>query len=358
MSWQLNARQLALVLIGVVSAGCYSTGAKAIRAGRGNYNVAIQQTNAQQLLLNLVRLRYRDTPAFLVVSSVSTSFTVAVDAGGAIADVGELGVVGLSGGLAFAEKPSITYLPLQGEQFVQLLMSPMELRVPHLLYHSGWRIDRILRVCLQNLGKLPNAPSAASPTPSLAPEYEQFTRVAKLLRDLQVEGQLQLIAQMSADGDTVEAIVLQIDSRADVQELMQLLELPPDSTEITLTTETMPGTGTIAVVTRSVMSTMFFLSVGVEPPARDERAGRVTVTRYPNGDRFDWRNVTGDLLIIKSSDSKPEKAYTGLSYRGSWFYIDDNHLDSKSTFTLLAQLMALQAGDIKLTGPVLTLPVR
>ena len=106
------------------------------------------------------------------------------------------------------------------------------------------------------------------------------------------------------------------------------------------------------------MGTMFFLSVGVVPPPRDEREGRVTVTLDSNGDRFDWTKVTGDLLIIKSSDSKPEKAYTGLSYRGSWFYIDDNHLESKSTFTLLAQLMALQAGDIKLTGPVLTLPVR
>ena len=358
MSWRLNARQLALVLIGVVSAGCYSTGAKAIRAGRGNYNVAIQQTNAQQLLLNLVRLRYRDTPAFLVVSSVSTSFTVAVDAGGAIADVGELGVVGLSGGLAFAEKPSITYLPLQGEQFVQLLMSPMELRVPFLLYHSGWRIDRILRVCLQNLGRLPNAPSAASPTPSLAPEYKKFAKAVRLLRDLQVKGQLQLIGQMSVDEESVEAIVLQIDPQADVQDLMTLLELPPDTTSITLTTEARPGPGTIDVVTRSVMGTMFFLSVGVVPPSRDEREGWVTVTLDSNGDRFDWTKVTGDLLIIKSSDSKPEKAYTGLSYRGSWFYIDDNHLESKSTFTLLAQLMALQAGDIKLTGPVLTLPVR
>ena len=173
-----------------------------------------------------------------------------------------------------------------------------------------------------------------------------------------MKGQLQLIGQMGADETTVKAIVLQIDSQADVQELTKLLELPHDTRKITLTTEAMPGSGTIPVVTRSVMSTMFFLSVGVEPPPRDERAGRVTVTRYPNGDRFDWTDVTGDLLRIHSSDSRPEKAYTGLSYRGSWFYIDDNDLESKSTFTLLEQLLALQAGQLTLTGPVLTLPVR
>ena len=98
-----------------------------------------------------------------------------------------------------------------------------------LLYHSGWRIDRILRVCLQNLGRLPNAPSAASPTPSLAPEYKKFAKAVRLLRDLQVKGQLQLIGQMSVDEESVEAIVLQIDPQADVQDLMTLLELPPDT---------------------------------------------------------------------------------------------------------------------------------
>jgi hypothetical protein len=35
-------------------------------------NSAFQQTNDEQLLLNLVRLRYRDTPAFLEVSSISS----------------------------------------------------------------------------------------------------------------------------------------------------------------------------------------------------------------------------------------------------------------------------------------------
>jgi hypothetical protein len=44
-------------------------------------------------------------------------------------------------------------------------------------------------------------------------------------------------------------------------------------------------------------------------------------------------------------------------YRGSWFYIDDSDLDSKSTFTLLGQLTNLQAGDLPSTAPLLTLPV-
>ena len=103
---------------------------------------------------------------------------------------------------------------------------------------------------------------------------------------------------------------------------------------------------------------MFFLSLGVEPPTRDEEAGRVTVTRDEEGCWMDWSAVTGGLLRIHSSDAAPKNAYTGIAYRGSWFYIDDSDLESKSTFLLLTQLAALQAGDDELEMPMLTLPVR
>jgi hypothetical protein len=44
-------------------------------------------------------------------------------------------------------------------------------------------------------------------------------------------------------------------------------------------------------------------------------------------------------------------------HRGHWFYIADDDETSKSTFTLLNQLFALQSGDVEETKPVLTLPV-
>jgi hypothetical protein len=85
--------------------------------------------------------------------------------------------------------------------------------------------------------------------------------------------------------------------------------------------------------------------------------GRVTRTIYPNGDPFDWTCMTGDLLRIASSAQPLEHAAVQVRYRGTWFYIDDTHLDSKSTFSLLAQLFSLQAGEVKGDGPVLTLPL-
>ena len=105
------------------------------------------------------------------------------------------------------------------------------------------------------------------------------------------------------------------------------------------------------------MGSLFYVSQSVEVPPDDERAKRVTISRDAEGNRFDWREVTGGLVHIHSSKKKPQDAYLAVHYRGSWFYIEDSDLTSKSTFSLLMQLFALQAGEIKSTGPILTLPV-
>jgi hypothetical protein len=55
-------------------AACAYFGPQALENNRNPYNIAIQSTNDEQLLLNLVRLKYRDTPFFLQVSSVATQF--------------------------------------------------------------------------------------------------------------------------------------------------------------------------------------------------------------------------------------------------------------------------------------------
>ena len=83
----------------------------------------------------------------------------------------------------------------------------------------------------------------------------------------------------------------------------------------------------------------------------------MTVSRDEVGQPFDWGNVVGDLLTIKSQEAFPGNASVAVQYRDSWFYIDDSDMESKYTFMLLGTLTALQAGKIERAGPLLTLPV-
>lgn len=113
----------------------------------------------------------------------------------------------------------------------------------------------------------------------------------------------------------------------------------------------------LMVEPRSLLGILFFLSQAVEVPREDIRKGKVTVTRDEAGDPFDWKEVTGKLIRILSQSSQPLLAAVVVNYRGSWFYIDDSDLKSKSTFSLLVQLFALQAGERERIMPILTLPV-
>jgi hypothetical protein len=339
---------------------CQFTGPTTIRVGRGIYNAAVQQTNNEQLLLNIVRLRYRDNPFFLEVASVSTNFTFEA-AADASADLpsSAADTFGVGAGVGIAEEPTVTYTPLQGEQFVKQLLSPIDPALLLLLDHSGWSIERILRVCVQRLGGLPNAPSASGPTPEREPEYRSFLRLADLLRELELDGVLEL--GQSADPER-PGLVLQIEPKAlgrpEVREIEQILGRPLADGRLRL----VPGRSTnepdaAAVETRSLMAALFYVSQGVAAPLEHEEAGWVNVTQRADGERFDWTQVTGGLLQVESQRLRPRNAFVKTPYNGRWFYIDKADLDSKSTFLLLNQLFALQGGSVPGMTPVLTLPV-
>ena len=140
--------------------------------------------------------------------------------------------------------------------------------------------------------------------------------------------------------------------------LSELLELNPtlDRFELTFNKVT-DNDATINFQTRSFMGVMYFLAQSVKVPSADVDAGRVMVTKKPNGEAFDWNEVTRELMHITSSESEPESAAVAINYRGSWFYIDDADLPSKSTFALLGQLYALQSDADGKGTPILTLPI-
>ena len=348
------------VLLLCIFAGCNQTGPRMVATGRPRYNQAVQRTDAEQMLLNVVRLKYRDTPFFLQVASISANFEFegSADASVNLPNNGSA-IWDLAVGGRVLESPTVTYTPLQGEQFVRQLMSPIDLDTVLLLYHSGWSIDRIFRVCVQELNGVPNAPTAAGPTPDNAPTYETFQEATRLLRSLQRRGDLELGSADDEQGGLNLRLKPEALKSLEWQRLAAILSLPSErnSFHITMGVGRVREEGEIRLITRSLVSALFYLSHGVAVPPEDEAAGRVTLTRQASGEPFDWHKLTGDLLRVQVSREPPDNFAVRTRYRNTWFYIDDSDLPSKSTFTMLGQLFQLQGGDVPTTAPLLTLPV-
>ena len=343
-------------------AGCFLHGPKVLVDVSQGYNLALQDTVDKQMLLNMVRLKYQDTPYFLEVTSVSTQYSI--DAGalasGSLTD-NIAKNLGLTANLSYSEKPTITFVPLYGQRFVSRLLSPLSIDVLMLLYNAGWSAERLFRVCVQRINGLENAASASGPTPSYVPAFEDFVQMTKLLRKLQLEGRVHLIFDIHDNGSKATPMLIIEDdavNNPDVNELYRMLKLKPGSTKCPLTTDLQHSrSDVLRIEMRSLNGILYYLSSGVQVPTSHIARGKVTITRYEDGRVFDWNDLMEDLLNVYVSRLKPRNSFVTIFYRGHYFYIDDSDLNSKSTYGLLIQLVALQSGDQKRAVPLLTLPI-
>lgn len=349
------------MLATIALAGCVrptSMGPRTIPGARLDYNQAISRSWDEDLLLNLVRLRYRDSPLFLDVTSITASYTLSrtasLEAGASGRGLAVPEVTG-SLGLSFGENPIVSYSYLRGEEFALRLLSPLQPTTLQVLAQSGWSIERLMLCCVQSINGVENAVAAAGPTPDAAPEFESFQRAAALFRKLQVARQV--VAEQDAEGRTM--LYLSPSAGADGDELRRLLSLDREADRFEVVSSRRRGAPTqVAMQGRSLLAVMYFLSQGVEAPGDDSQAGRVTVTHDAAGQPFDWARVVGRLVRIRSGDEAPAAPAVRVRYREHWFWIEDNDLNSKTTFALLRLLLFLKSGERQVAAPLVTIPVR
>ena len=352
-----------LLIITSFFAGCGSlVGPENIRNERQDFNIALQQTNDEQMLLNLVRMKYRDTNMFLEVGAIASQYSLTsnITASGSLKD-NFSNSIGLGTKIEYQEKPTISYTPLHGQSFITRLLSQISPDTISLLYKSGWSVERLFLLCMERIQAVKNAPSASGPTPTYEPVFKDFHKLCDLLRDLQIKGEIKLdLVSFSNDPKAKDfGLTLKfITNNNETKDLKKVLGLG-DADYYILKQGRALKDNELNFETRSIREILFYLSHAVEVPEKHIEQGLVTFTKKKDGSKFCWKDVTGNLLKVKSSSSlvPPGNAYVSVRYRNTWYYIEDNDLNSKSTFALLIQLYDLQSGDSSTAAPVLTLPI-
>jgi hypothetical protein len=157
-----------------------------------------------------------------------------------------------------------------------------------------------------------------------------------------------------------------------VLELCELLWLKPGLSQYDVTVGAVPPypdvfpperLTTIDIAPRSSIQALFYMSHGVTVPAEHINMGVARSTAGPDGQLFDWRQVTDGFFTVCSAKQhkRPERAYVVVKYRDYWYYIDDRDNASKITFNLMLQLARLDLSGgttpTRQSAPILTLPV-
>jgi len=411
--------KLILLLTCYSALGC-SFGPHALTTSHGRYNDAFRRVDAEELLVNIVRLRYGDPPAEVEVSNIAAQFELSAQAEGrpffgVESQVNDFR--SFSSVLPFLQaggstRPTISYTPIHSGETVARYLRPITSEEVMFLAGASWPVSSIFRLWLEGMNGLPNAPSASGPTRGFSPEYKKFLQVCMLLQVIQDRDELTFRkCEVETVGDPIatdkvsgEALVeakkvgseyratddgrawrlvskasrlyMDLSPRAlgtpEYAELVSLLNLKPGLTRYEIVQSTIgfieqrpdaPPSDKLVFVTRSLIQVFFYLSHGVQIPLEHLASGVARTTLEPDGRFFDWSQVVGGLFEIKSCSSKkpPACAAVAVRYRGYWFYIEDSDHATKATFLLMGPSRELDFGASVRSRdgakPLLTLPV-
>jgi hypothetical protein len=309
------------------------------------------------MLLNIVKLRYLDTPVFVDVSSVISSYTLegGIDFAARVfpdSRADSYRNLGASG--TYSDRPTISYVPLTGERLVNSLLRPIPPETVFALVSGGGRADFILKSAVQAINGIYNASTAPSRPRR---EDSRFIQVAEALGRIEEVGALGM--RIEKAGDKTRSFVLfrrgvDGDVDQDIALVKEILGLDPKVDMFRLAFgAAREHSDEITLLTRSMQGLMGELSTGVDIPAQDLLDGRAT-------SRQTHPASAGDvpLMGVHSGRERPSNAFAAVQYRGHWFWIDDRDLGSKRMFIFLLMFASMAESGALPQGPLLTIPAR
>ncbi len=346
------------MIIGSIGAallcGCASMGPQRLGVDRSDYATHLRETNKDQMLLNIVAMRYGDAPLFLEVSSVISQYTRegSVSASVPVAPpAGNTDTAGVGGSVLLRETPTITYTPLSGDRFARSLLSPIPPASLLGLIQSGWAIDHVFPIVVRSI----NGVSNGSRNPLFAHSADpEFDRVVAALARVQRSRALIVHVERGPEAQfSAHASLSPQPTQQDLDDLAYLrraLNLPGDGRgEFKLAFgDGQIAPDTLTLGTRSMFEIFSEMAQGVEVPPGDAD-GRTITTAAGASDAT-------PLIRIRSGTARPDDAHAAIRYRGYWFWIDGTDEQSKRMFLIAQIILSLNDTDSGVNAPLVTIP--
>ena len=179
-----------VVLGALALPGCFS--AVSLNKVVVAYDEAVVDALSKQLLVNIARARHRQPVHFTSVSNVAATFDFRVTGGITPALAGSTGTTLLPlVNSTVAENPTISIVPVEGEEFTKRLLTPFEESKLVLMLRQGVDVDLLLRLMAAELRiKGKDGEVAYRNLPSDRAGYEMFRRIVLHLSAIQDHNQL------------------------------------------------------------------------------------------------------------------------------------------------------------------------
>jgi hypothetical protein len=357
---------LLLVVAGPALSACAGFAPKRLYQDQIGYSQSLSDSQKAQTLLNVVRIRYGDSPVFLNTTQVISGYTLQKSLSGSlnlVPGTASTTSVGATPGLTMTQSPTFTFQPVTGEALAQSFIRPLSPTELLPLSLSGTPIDILFRLAVQSVNGLQNSSMLDTTNRTGS---EGFYHLLVNLRRLQIAGLLGTrLDPGSTAGETPDdkaklggRLVLSIVDSADdelqktVRATRLMLGMGPTATEAVVVYGTgRPPKGEIRLLTRPVLGILGQVASEVQVPHADVE-GHLTIATVD-----DSAILSRPTVIIRSGDRAPKDSFSAAQYRGRWYWIDTNDFDSKVAFSVLQTLLTL-AETTTPSGTVVTIPAR
>ena len=347
--------------------GC--VGPKAVRYTRMRYNEVIRDTNDEQLLINIVRLRYADSPSSSTcpTSPASSKWPAGATTWGATATRlhgrASLGY----GELSLRDTPTLSYHPREGREIAKALLTPLSADL-FIVVNAGANLEQLLLLSINDINDVPNAPGATILIPQVADDNSLYIRGIRLLASLRARDATELafgtderdrgllrpnpqgrgpgarpperrqdgyVYRTQGEGQVTllkreKGLYLRIRPpyvhSPEMAEVARIFRLTPGLSKYRIKSElteeanqSLPspiGADTIYLNLRSVLQIMTFLSKGVCVPEEHVRSGVAPVTPGPDGRPFDWTQVTAGNFFVHVAETPAPRCGGGRAVPG------------------------------------------
>ena len=342
-----------LFIVLLVAVGCKSSiGAKTVTGDQFNYAEALRDAWKEQMLLNMVGLRYAEAPMFLKVTSVINQYSLegSVTAAAPPYDLQAAAAppLGISG--RYSDRPTITYMPLTGAEFTRSVLTPIPPRTIMSLIQAGWKADLLLRLTVRSINDVSPAQRVGD-----ASTDPRFFRLMSLMTTAQSEGGLSFRVEKRGKDD-VALVVIRGRATEELQsaraEIEEILGIEPKLGEYRLVFgRHSSAPDEIAMLTRSILEMLVDLALWIDVPPEHVTSGRVR----PRPDMDVMEEFGFEPLIkVQSSTARPESSFVAVRYGGLWYWIDNDDFRSKRTLSFMQLMFSLAESGGGQTAPVVT----
>jgi len=157
----LSSLRLLLGIFTLVAlSGCLSP--MALNRAVIEYDAAVTSATSKQLLINIARAHHHEPVHFTGVSNIAATFSFSASAGATPAPGGLAGqaLAPIFGG-SVTENPTISIVPIEGEEFAKRLFTPFQQNKLALLLRQRIDIDLLLRMMAQEMRLQSHGPGRA-----------------------------------------------------------------------------------------------------------------------------------------------------------------------------------------------------